>query len=76
MARRKRRTYPDIGTFFDESGISQADFAARISKSQSYISKVRHGRLEPSIADALVIAREAGVPLESLIKRPAELSRS
>lgn len=77
MARRKRRTYPDLSAFFDDAGApSQAVFAARIGKSQSYISKVRNGAIEPNLTDALVIAKEAGIPLESLIKRPVELSRS
>lgn len=74
MRRRQRRTYPDLATYFDQSGETQAEFAARISKSQSYISRVRNGGIEPSLADALVIAREAGIPLESLIKRESTVS--
>jgi transcriptional regulator with XRE-family HTH domain len=61
-------------TYFDQSGDTQAEFAERISRSQSYISRVVNGGLEPSLADALIIAREAGVPLESLIKRPQAVS--
>lgn len=74
MARRKHRTYPDLDTFLDAPGNSAAAFAERISKSQSYVSKVRHGIIEPNLTDALIIAKEAGVPLESLIKRSVELS--
>jgi transcriptional regulator with XRE-family HTH domain len=74
MPRRQRRTYPDLVTYFNESGDTQAAFAARINKSQSYISKVRNGWVEPSLADALIIAKEAGVPLESLIKRQPAVS--
>ena len=77
MGRRKqRRTYPDLATFFREGELTQAAFAARICKSQSYISKVVNGNVEPSLADALVISQEAGVPLESLLKREADLSRT
>lgn len=77
MGRRTGRPrYPDLGTFFEKSGTSQADFAARIQKSQSYISKVRHRSIEPNLTDALVIAKEAGIPLASLIKGAAELSGS
>jgi transcriptional regulator with XRE-family HTH domain len=75
MGRRKRRTYPDLAAFFEESDTTQAEFAARINKSQSYVSKVRHGVIEPNLGDALVIAREAGVPLESLIRPAAAVSR-
>jgi transcriptional regulator with XRE-family HTH domain len=75
MANRKRRTYPDLETFFEESGTLQSDFAVRINKSQSYISKVKNGEIEPSLADALVISKEAGIPLESLIKGDQPVSR-
>jgi transcriptional regulator with XRE-family HTH domain len=74
MRRRVQRTYPDLATYFRQSGETQAEFAARLSKSQSYISRVRNGQIEPSLADALVIAREAGVPLESLIKPTQQVS--
>lgn len=68
MGRRPRRTYPDLETFFRDSGVTQKQFARRLNKSQSYVSKVTNHRIEPSIADALLIAREARIPLESLIK--------
>lgn len=68
MPRRPTRIYPDLETFFEESGVTQKQFARRINKTQSYVSKVTNRRIEPSIADALLIAKEASVPLESLIK--------
>lgn len=74
MPRRPRRTYPDLTAYFKGSGITQATFAQRIGKSQSYVSRLRTGELEPNLADALRISEEAGVPLESLIRRPAALS--
>ena len=75
MGRRKqRRTFPDLATFFSEGIETQAEFAARICKSQSYISNVVNHRIEPSLADALIIAKEAGVPLESLVQRETTLS--
>ena len=76
MARRFRRTYPDLATYFSQSGETQAQFALRVKRSQSWVSRVRNGETEPNLADALLICKEAGVPLESLIKRPAELSRT
>lgn len=76
MPRRKRRTYPNLTAFFEDSGVSQAEFAARINRSQSWVSKVKNGTLEPSIAEALDISRAAGVPLESLIKRSEAVSEA
>jgi transcriptional regulator with XRE-family HTH domain len=76
MARRIRRTFPNLETFFEETGTLQSAFASRIRKSQSYISKVRNGIIEPNLTDALIISKEAGIPLESLIKRSQELSRT
>jgi transcriptional regulator with XRE-family HTH domain len=76
MARRTRRTYPDLDAFFDETGTLQAEFAARINKSQSYVSRLRNREIEPSLTDALVIMREAGVPLESLIRRAEAVART
>lgn len=76
MGRRKRRTYPDLVAYFRESGETQAEFAARVNRSQSWVSRVRSGETEPNLTDALMICREAGVPLESLIKRQPELSRT
>lgn len=74
MGRRRRRTYPDLIAYFQESGETQAEFAARINKSQSWVSRVRNGETEPNLTDALMLCREAGVPLESLIKRQSALS--
>lgn len=74
MPRRIRRTYRDLAAYFEESGDTQMAFAARIQRSQSWMSRVRNGTIEPNLADALRISREAGVPLESLIKRPVALS--
>lgn len=67
-ARRERRTYPDLKTYFDESGVTQEQFARLINRSQSWVSKVRNGQLEPSIKEALRISKLAGVPIESLSK--------
>jgi hypothetical protein len=49
------------------------DFAARINRSQSWVSRVKDRLLEPSLEEALLIADLAGVPLESLIvKSPVD----
>lgn len=67
MARRSKRTYPDLRTYFEKSGDNQAAFGARLNRSQSWVSRVVNGELEPSLADALAASEAAGVPLESLI---------
>lgn len=70
MARRPKRIYRDLRAYFEHSGDTQAAFAARVSRSQSWVSRVVNGELEPSLADALAIVSAANVPLESLIAAP------
>ena len=67
MARRSKRTYPNLRTYFEKSGENQAAFGARINRSQSWVSRVTTGEIEPSLTDALLVSETAGVPLESLI---------
>ena len=76
MSRRRKRTYPDLVAYFEESGETQAEFAARVNRSQSWVSRVRNGETEPNLTDALVVCRAAGVPLESLVKRQPEDART
>jgi transcriptional regulator with XRE-family HTH domain len=45
----------------------QADFASRISVSQSYLSAVEHGRNEVGAEVLLAISREFGKSLEWLL---------
>lgn len=66
MAKRTPRIYPDLKTYFDESGDTQVAFAKRINRSQSWVSRVVSGETEPSIQEALLISKMARVPLESL----------
>lgn len=67
MRRIPRRPYPNLKAYFRDADETQAEFAARIKKTQSYVSKVINGRIEPNLRDALVIADAANVPLESLV---------
>lgn len=67
MTRRSKRSYRDLRTYFEKSGDTQVAFASRVNRSQSWVSRVVNGELEPSLADALTVAGEANVPLESLI---------
>jgi transcriptional regulator with XRE-family HTH domain len=49
------------------SGQTQADFAARLGLSQSYVSRIVNGECVPGLRLALRIAAEAKVPVESLL---------
>jgi transcriptional regulator with XRE-family HTH domain len=61
------RVFHSILDFLEASDLTQAQLAARLNKSQPYISKVINRRQEPSLRDALRIARVCRVPLESLV---------
>ncbi len=67
----KRRTYPDLATFFSETGKTQAEAADALGLSQGYMSKIRNGLAEPPLRLAIRISRYARVPVESLV-RPCE----
>lgn len=62
------QTYPDLATFFEKTGISQAEFAAQLRTSQSYISRVAAGELVPRPEMAVRIAKAAHIPLDSFIR--------
>jgi len=70
MKSQSRRIYPDLKTYFAESGDSQREFARRYRRSDGWVSQVVNGKIEPAIRVALRISRETGVPLESLASRP------
>jgi transcriptional regulator with XRE-family HTH domain len=66
MPKKTRRTYPDLRTYFEESGDTQAAFAVRLNRSQPWVSRIVNGVQEPTIREALLISKMAGVPIESL----------
>lgn len=76
MPRKPRRTYPDLETFFNESGHDQHWLAAQLNRSQAWVSRVKTGLTEPSINDALRISRLTGVPIEALAVHPSAVSLS
>jgi transcriptional regulator with XRE-family HTH domain len=61
------RIYPNLETFFEETATKQEDFADVIGISASYMSRIKNNLAQPPLDLALRIAREANVPLESLI---------
>lgn len=63
------RTYPNLTTYFSETGETQERFAARLDITQSYMSKIVRGLQQPELKLALRISKLARVPLESLIRQ-------
>jgi transcriptional regulator with XRE-family HTH domain len=76
MAHNTRRTYPDLTTYMAATGETQVQLAARLGRSQGFISKLVRGLVQPSLTEALHISKLFGVPVESLVSRerniPAE----
>lgn len=69
MRKSIRRTYPDLTAYLDATGQTQAQLAAKLGRSQPFISKLLRGLAQPSLGEALRIASEVGVPVESLVSR-------
>lgn len=62
------RTYPDLATFFEDTGLTQVELADELGISQSYLSRIKTGEVEAPLWLALKIARRTRIPLESLVK--------
>lgn len=69
-----RRTYPNLRSYLKGTGQTQADLAARLGKSQPFISKLLNGLIQPSLHEALRISERCGVPVESLVTRESALT--
>jgi transcriptional regulator with XRE-family HTH domain len=67
MARTFRRTYPNITAYLEATGQTQQELAAKLGKSQAFVSKLRRGLVQPSLDEALRISGELGIPVESLV---------
>lgn len=53
-------TYNSLDEFIRETGIPSKVIAARVKRSESYISKVRNGRIVPSLPEALILSHSLG----------------
>ena len=62
-----KRIYPDLVTFFKATKTRQGAFAARLSISGAYMSRIKNGLAQPPLDLALRIADEANIPLDSLV---------
>ena len=70
----KRRTYPNLTSYLEATGQTQAELAHRLDKSQAFISKLVNGLVQPSLDEALRIAHICRVPVESLVTRDSALT--
>lgn len=70
----KRRTYQNLTGYLEATGQTQAELAAKLRRSQAYISKLVNGIQQPSLDEALRIARICRVPVESLVTRENALT--
>jgi len=71
MQRRTRRPvaqYPDLATYIEETGESQATIAARVGTSQAHLSRLRHGHAIPRSLLAVRIAMYCRIPLDSFTR--------
>jgi len=69
-----RRTYPNLTSYLEDTGQTQAELAGRLQRSQAFISKLVNGLQQPSLDEALRIARICRVPVESLVSRESALT--
>jgi len=60
--------YPDLRSYFDRSGDTQANAARVLRVSQGYLSKLAAGRLNPTPEMAFRVATYARIPLDSFIR--------
>lgn len=68
------RTYPNLRAYLDAQGMSQAELATQLGRSQPFISKLLNGLVQPSLNEALRIAVVCRVPVESLVTRESALT--
>ena len=64
----RARIYPDLATYFAQTGTRQALFAARVGISPSYLSRIKNRLAQPPLELALKISAAARVPAESLTR--------
>lgn len=64
---RRRKAFPTLKAFLDETGMPQQVLAKRAGIAQSHISMIVSGERTPRLPLALKLARIANVPVESLI---------
>jgi transcriptional regulator with XRE-family HTH domain len=63
-----RPTYPDLKTYIEQSGDTQAHIARRCGASQAHVSRIANGDLVPRPLLAARLAAYARVPLDSFTR--------
>lgn len=69
-----RRTYPNLVAYLEGTGQTQAQLAARLERSQAFVSKLVNGLAQPSLDEALRVASICRIPVESLVSRENALT--
>jgi transcriptional regulator with XRE-family HTH domain len=62
------QTYPDLASYLEGSGDTQANVARRVGVSQAHISRIVHGDAVPRALLAARLAQYARIPLDSFTK--------
>jgi transcriptional regulator with XRE-family HTH domain len=68
------RTYPNITAYMKATGQSQVELAARLGRSQAFVSKLVNGLTQPSLTEALRIASICRIPVETLVTRESAIT--
>lgn len=71
--KKQHRTYPNLASYLEGTGLTQVELARKLGVSQPIISKLVRGLCQPSLHEALRISRLTGVPVESLVTRGADI---
>lgn len=70
-SRRFRKPFPSLRAFFDQTGIRQADIAADLGISESYMSNIVSGKRTPSAKLLLDLSAATNVPAEAILRSVA-----
>ena len=73
---KRRRAYPTLKAFLDETGTLQSVVAKKAEITQGYVSLIADGKRTPGLRLAFRLSKIANVPVESLLAEVAELHKS
>jgi transcriptional regulator with XRE-family HTH domain len=68
------RTYPNITAYLRATGMTQAELAQRLGRSQPFVSKLINGLTQPTLHEALRIATICRIPVETLVTRESVIT--
>lgn len=69
-----QRTYPNLMAYLEATGETQVELAQKLDRSQAFVSKLLNGLTQPSLNEALRIARICRIPVESLVTRETAIT--